>query len=302
MRLKVFITGSTGFVGSNLARFFRGRGDDVSLLVRKSSDLQQVNDIKDSCKLYEYDGSYKSLEVALSTAAPDVVIHCASLFLSSHNKNDVSNLIDSNVKFPSMLLEAMSQVGITQFINTGTSWQHYKNEDYSPVNLYAATKQSFEQVLKYYLEIKKIKAITLKLFDTYGPSDNRGRLVSLLINKFKSGGRIDLSPGEQELSLVHIDDVVGSYEKSIFELTKMELGIHKQYGVGSKETYSLKGLVNKVAEVIDVDARVTVSWGGRAYREREVMAVWDKFICVPNWKENRNVVEYIVDEVVKSRD
>ena len=67
----------------------------------------------------------------------------------------------------------MKEVGVKILVNTGTSWQHYENKDYSPVNLYAATKQSFEAILQYYVEVASLKAITLKLFETYGLDDPR---------------------------------------------------------------------------------------------------------------------------------
>ena len=171
--MKVLITGATGYIGSQLAKRLHAKGHEVSLIVRPNSDLAVLDTVLPSASLHYYDGSYQSLFAALSTSQPDVVFHIASLFLAQHKPEDVARLVESNLNFPTQLLEAMSQLGMTQFINTGTSWQHYQNEGYNPVNLYAASKQAFEAMLAYYVEAKNFKSITLKLFDTYGPGDNR---------------------------------------------------------------------------------------------------------------------------------
>ena len=293
--MKILLTGGTGFVGSNLAKSLTDDGHDVILLVRRSSDLKVVSDYLDRITTKIYDGSYSSIERALDGDV-ELVIHCASLFLSDHNEDDVEGLVDSNIKFPSMLLEAMAKKGVTNFINTGTSWQHYNNENYNPVNLYAATKQAFDDIVRYYLEVKRIKCVTLKLFDTYGPNDHRGKLVSFLLGKLKSGGELDLSPGEQEISLVHISDLVFSYELAIQEVKKLNLGEIKSYGVRSCKTHKLRSLIEEVL-IRSNNKSLTVNFGGRKYRKREVMKLWKSYDALPGWSEDNDVITYITSEL-----
>ena len=69
--------------------------------------------------------------------------------------------MSSNITFGTQLVEAMVANGCYQFVNTGTSWQHYENDEYNPVNLYAATKQAFEDILRYYVETSALRVITL---------------------------------------------------------------------------------------------------------------------------------------------
>ena len=42
---KVFITGATGFIGSNLARRYLERGAEVYINIRKTSDTWRIRDI-----------------------------------------------------------------------------------------------------------------------------------------------------------------------------------------------------------------------------------------------------------------
>ena len=41
----ILITGSTGFVGANLTRFFVSRGLKVNIIIRKSSNIWRIKDI-----------------------------------------------------------------------------------------------------------------------------------------------------------------------------------------------------------------------------------------------------------------
>ena len=277
---KILVTGATGFVGSRLAASLLKSGFEVALIVRENSSYEEIQNIFDKCKLYIFNGDIESLEFALKNNKPDVVIHCASLFLSSHTEHDVAKLIDSNIKFPSMLLEAMDKEGIKLFINTGTSWQHYNNDIYNPVNLYAATKQAFEDIIKFYVEAKALKTITLKLFDTYGIGDPRKKLLSLLDDYAQTQKELILSPGEQEINVVHVDDVANAYEKAIERLLTMNDG-HEIYGVASKHTYTLKSLVKEYEK--EKGIKLNVKWGGRPYRDREVMNCWNEFKTIENW-------------------
>ena len=89
--------------------------------------------------------------------------------------------------FGAHILEAMALTSVSYFINTGTYWQHYGGSStYSPSCFYAATKQSFQDILKYYTDSKLIKSITLKLFDTYGPNDSRAKIFTILSELFPS--------------------------------------------------------------------------------------------------------------------
>jgi nucleoside-diphosphate-sugar epimerase len=231
-------------------------------------------------QVHVYDGGYASLVRALEAAQPEVVVHVASLFLAQHKTEDVSRLIEANLNFPTQLLQAMSEQGIKRFINTGTSWQHYQNEAYNPVNLYAATKQAFEALLHYYVEAQGLKAITLKLFDTYGPGDTRPKLFSLLRKAARTGETLRMSPGEQLLDLVYIDDVLDAYLLAmarIPDVTKAEC-----YAVSNPVRLSLRELVRIYGET--VGCPVNVEWGGLSYRPREVLELWSGHEVVPGWQ------------------
>lgn len=282
------ITGATGFVGSHLARRLVQEGWRVHMVSRVDSRLPEAEEFAYVTN-HIYDSSTNSIVNCVVQAKPDVVFHLASLFLSQHAVKDIEPLIQSNVLFGSQLLEAMKVNGITSLINTGTSWQHYKNDDYNPVCLYAATKQAFEAILEYYIQACGIKAITLKLFDTYGPDDPRPKLFSLLSAAATSGETLNMSGGEQLIDLVHIDDVTEAYLIAAQRLIECKVKQHELYSVSSGNPMPLRDLVKLYSEVIG--SAINVNWGARQYRFREVMKTWTGGSSLEGWQPKYSLAD-----------
>jgi nucleoside-diphosphate-sugar epimerase len=282
------VTGATGFVGSHLARHLVREGWQVHILSRAGSRLPDAEEFAHVTN-HIHDGSTEGMVRCVAQAKPDVVFHLASLFLSQHATKDVDALIQSNVLFGNQLLEAMKVNEVKYIINTGTSWQHYNNEDYNPVCLYAATKQAFEALLEYYIQACGINAITLKLFDTYGSNDPRPKLFHLLNKAATTGEPLDMSAGEQLIDLVHIDDVVEAYLIAAQRLLEENVTMHETYAVSSGQPLPLKKLVQLYADV--TKQTVNVNWGARPYRYREVMMPWSRGAELPNWQATTSLAD-----------
>jgi nucleoside-diphosphate-sugar epimerase len=285
--VNIILTGATGFIGSKLAEKLVLDGYSVSIIARLSSQFDALENVLNKVKIYVYDGTYLSLLNALSAAQPAAVIHVASLFLSNHRPSDVVRLVESNISFPSQLVEAMDQIGCRYLVNTGTSWQHYLNEDSNPVNLYAATKIGFESVLLYYTKARKFNVINLKLFDTYGPGDTRPKLFKVLREAARSGNALKMSPGEQLLDLVYIDDVVNAYQVALKRL--FGNSGESSYAVSNPKRLKLREVVDIYSNIVGL--KINVDWGGFDYRFREVLIPWNKYKMMPDWRARINFDE-----------
>src|SRR5260370_942833 len=132
--------------------------------------------------------------------------------------------------------------GVAHFVNTGTSWQHYEGAAYNPVCLYAATKQAFDDILRYYRERFGLRVVTLELSDTYGPGDPRKKLVPLLVERVKDRQKLSMSAGEQRISLVFISDVVEAFVRALEIVGDLPPGGEARFGVAAAEQPSLRGL------------------------------------------------------------
>lgn len=285
------VTGAIGFVGSYLARRLVKDGWDVHVMVRPHSKIDIIKDVADKITIHKHDGTTEAMIDIMSKAHPEIVFHLASLFLVQHQSKDIEPLIRSNILYGSQLVEAMVANGVYKLVNTGTSWQHYNNEDYNPVNLYAATKQAFEAILRFYIETTPLRIITLKLFDTYGPNDPRPKLFNLLKKVAKEQKPLAMSPGEQLIDIVYIDDVVEAFVVAAERLLNHKAERYEDYAVSSGNLIRLRELVETYEKVIG--KKLPIEWGERYYREREVMVPWKMGKLLIGWKPEVVIVEGI---------
>ncbi len=276
------MTGMTGFVGSRLARHLIAEGWVLHGIVRGGSSLAAVEAILPHLTQHTHDGSMAGMEAIMQRVKPTVVFHLASLFLAQHQAADVTPLINSNLLFASQLADAMARQGVRYLVNTGTFWQHYENRSCEPVNLYAATKQAFEAILAYYVATDALRVITLKLSDTYGPQDPRKKLLHLLMHLASEGAPLAMSPGEQEIDMVHIDDVVRAFGIAADRLLSGVGQGHECFALSSGAPLSLKALVHLFEQA--AGRRLPIQWGERPYRPREVMQTWRMGQPLPGWQ------------------
>ena len=267
MRKRALITGATGFVGTNLIKELSKQHWQVEAIVRKNSIIEES--IKKMVTPHVYNGGVNELISIFKKSKPDVVFHLASLFIAEHESNQIDALINSNILFSAQLLEAMKSSKCRCFINTGTAWQNFRKKEFDPVNLYASTKQALEAILAYYHDAHGFSCITLKLFDNYGPNDGRNKIISVLIKTSQNDETIKLSPGNQEIDISFIDDIVASFiEAANFLITNQDSIINSSYFI-SGERFTLKSLIKKIESSLKI--KIKAKFGVKPYRKREVM-------------------------------
>ncbi|MEM4620942.1 MAG: NAD(P)-dependent oxidoreductase [Desulfurococcaceae archaeon] len=279
---RVLVTGATGFVGFNLVRYLINQQVKVFALVRPTSKVDEL--VKNGVEIIKFNENIDILIDSLKSIKPDVVFHIASLFITEHHPHQVSDLINSNILFPTILVEALVNAEIQNFVNIGTIWQHYRHDsrEYLPVNLYSATKQAFMDILKYYSDAYKLKVITLKLSDTYGPNDNRKKLLNLLKDSHLYGNELALSPGEQMIDLVYISDVVRAIYLAGKRLLELEDIVYEEYSVDTKKPIKVRDLVKLYEEI--AGTKLNVKIGAKPYRKREVFIPWNMGKWLPGWE------------------
>lgn len=285
----VIVTGGTGFIGSNLIRTLVKCNYDVHLICRESSKLGHVKDCLANIHILRYNNHLNTLINYFNNIKPDCVFHLASLVITEHTPKDINNLINSNLLFSTHVLEAMLQSGTKKIINTGTSWQHFQNEKYNPVCLYAATKEAFEKLLEYYIKAENFKAITLKLFDTYGENDHRGKLISLLNKSSKENSVLEMSSSDQVIDLVHVDDVILAYIKAYDYLNHKKDYSHEKFAVSSRRVITLKELIRIFEKV--TKNKLNIHWDTKPPRKRSVFRSWTDYKLVPNWRSTISLEE-----------
>lgn len=278
--MKLLITGATGFIGSCLSKQLLAKNHSLCLVVRKTSSKQSLDP---RAKVFVFDGNLDKLIAFMGKEKFDGVIHLASLYLPSHETKDVAGLINSNLLFSTQMLEAAAKSHTPWFINTGSFAQHFRSKKYSPVNLYAATKQAFEDIAQYYLQTSEINFVTIKLFDTFGPNDTRPKIFAYWSKIAQSGEALAMSPGAQIIDVSYVDDVAQGF----IQMAKLLLSKNAKKYRGQSFTLSSGNRMSlkKLAQVFEQASgeKLNIKWGQRPYKKREVMVPFQGR-NVPGWK------------------
>lgn len=284
-KAKALITGITGFLGYNLTKYLLNYGWDVAGVFRNNgSDEKIKSEFGSRVKLWKIDEQYNMDEI-FNAEPYDVVFHLAAVSIVDHKITDIDKMISSNILFGTKMLDYMTKYNCKKLVNIGSSWQNViaNSNEYHPMDLYAATKEAYIDIIKFYTEKMGMNCITLKLFDTYGPNDTRRKILNLLKKQVCSDENVlNVSAGEQEMDFVYIDDVCACIELAARYLLENKMQYCGTYMVSGANKIPLRK-VGKMIETI-TGRKLNVNWGGRPYRKGEVMKTWMAGKTLPGWK------------------
>ena len=106
--------------------------------------------------------------------------------------------------------------------------------------------------------------MTLRLTDTYGPDDERAKLLPFLLQAARSGTELSMSPGEQRVTFVHVDDVVDA-----ILLALVTPGLTGEvWNVGSGEVVTVRDCLERIEALTGKQGLVL--YGARPYIAREI--------------------------------
>lgn len=257
------VTGATGFAGRHLVRRLAAEGWKVHAVSRAGSRRRAT--LPPSLVLHEAVDVVNDVSSVITAVRPEVVFHLAALS-AHHVAGQLRPLIEANVTFTAMVAEASAAIG-SRLIHVSSSAKHYGGAPYSPVSFYGATKQAQCDLVQYFVEAEGLDAREVCLFDTYGPDDDRGRLVDLLLDAAASGAPLALSSGRQLIDLTHVDDVVAA----LLMLAQHEEPVRRLV-VRSGSPMTVRALADLVGKV--TGRPLNAQWGARPERPREMITDW----------------------------
>ena len=179
------------------------------------------------------------------------------------------------------LLEAMSARRVPYLVSASTVMAHYGGEEYRPLNLYAATKQAFSDLLAYYVDTGLLRAVTLVLSDTYGPGDHRPKVLNLIRDAAQKGAPMALSRGDQDYDVVHIDDVTAAFQTAGLQLLE---GLLRggTFQVVPEAPLTLRATVGKLLHLHNSSWQG--GWGQRPKADREILRAIRVYPSLPGWR------------------
>lgn len=277
--MKVFITGGTGFVGSNLIPKLIERGDDVYALTRYVSnrtpkypkEVQVVyGDLRDGLLLKRY----------MREISPEIVLHLGALSPVQQSFGHAQEVMEINALGTMNLADAnLDNPNLKKFIFAGTS-EMYGNRltpealhtgftlseetPLLPNQPYAISKVTASNYLNYLADAIDFPICVARPFNTYGRTENFNfvteRIIKQMLNNPKE---ITLGNPNPIRDLLYIDDHVNGYLK-IMEAILTPRAVNFCTGIG----ISIGSLAEHIAK--ELDWKGEIFWGRTMKRPTEI--------------------------------
>ena len=202
---KILLTGSSGFIGSNILNSF-SKDFKFYILVRKKP-LRRYSKNK-NIKVIRFK-NYNSLNSKLKKIKVNTVIHCATHYIKDHKFQDIEKLCYSNLVFGNVILENLTKLKASKFINFSTVWEDANAKKDNIENLYSAYKKSFSTILSFYKKIlKKVNFYELMVFDTFGNYDQRKKIINALKINYLKNKSTNIISKNLHMNLLNISDII----------------------------------------------------------------------------------------------
>lgn len=229
MKKTIFITGSSGFIGSNLAKRIPTTEPDTKVI-----GLDNMNDYYDvrikEARLTELQKfeNYTFIKENLADKAlinsifeqchPDIVVNLGAQAGVRYSITNPDAYIESNMIGFYNILEACRHYPVEHLVYASSSSVYGSNKKvpYStddkvdnPVSLYAATKKSNELMAHAYSKLYNIPSTGLRFFTVYGPAGRPDMAYFGFTNKLVNGETIKIfNYGNCKRDFTYVDDIV----------------------------------------------------------------------------------------------
>lgn len=224
-----FVTGVSGFIGSNLAK--RILTDEKDVMVIGLDNMNNYYDVKIKewrlAKLNKYDNfkfikgdlaDKETVENIFKEYHPNIVVNLAAQAGVRYSITNPDAYIQSNLIGFYNILECCRNYPVEHLVYASSSSVYGSNKKvpYStddkvdnPVSLYAATKKSNELMAHSYSKLYNIQSTGLRFFTVYGPAGRPDMAYFGFTNKLINGETIKIfNYGNCKRDFTYIDDIV----------------------------------------------------------------------------------------------
>ena len=248
--MKVFVTGGTGFIGGEIVRQLRARGDEVVCLARSPEKGAKVAAL--GCELVAGDlGDETALRAGMEGC--DAVIHAAAMYEVGIPKKQRPAMWEANVAGTELAMKVALEAKVPRIVYVSTVGifgntekkvvdESYRNPEQSFTSYYEETKLEAHKIVERMIADQGLPAIIVQPGGVYGPGDT-SQVADLLQEFF--AGKLPLLPfPELGICMTHVEDISGGV---LLALDKGGLG----------ETYVISGPVTTMRGAIEMVAQVS---------------------------------------------
>jgi nucleoside-diphosphate-sugar epimerase len=306
----VLVTGATGFIGRALVARLVSEGVEVECLTRSSSARRAaLESLAPSRVLALESFDAEGLAKAVGRRSFDAVFHLASYGVDPSDR-DLRLMLQGNVDLTANLVHALAAEPPTRFVFTGSCSEYapaaegtYMSEDFPtrPDSVYGAAKLAASAVGSALGRKLGVPFVALRLFGTYGPGEPPHRLIPYVAHHLLAGTRPDLTAGEQERDLTHVDDVV---EGLLLAASAPTVRPYDVYNLCSGTPHRIRDLAEAVADALGKPP-TELDLGARPYRSDEAMWIVgdpQKFREAAGYKPKREFDQGVRDSVDKIKN
>jgi dihydroflavonol-4-reductase len=245
--VKVFVTGGTGFIGGEVVRQLRARGEEVACLVRTPEKGKAV--VALGCELVSGDlGDTEALRAGMEGC--DAIVHAAAMYEVGIPVKQHPQMWEANVAGTERVMKAALEAKVSRivYVSTvgifGNTHKQVVDESYEHpgkefTSYYEQTKLEAHKIVDRMIAEQGLPAIIVQPGGVYGPGDT-SQVADLLEQFF--AGKLPLMPfPDLGICLTHVEDIAGGI---LLALDKGKLG----------ETYVISGPATTMREAIETVA------------------------------------------------
>lgn len=229
MNRTIFVTGASGFIGSNLCKRILKEDSECKVIgLDNMNDYYDVrikearlNELKEFSNYTFIKGNLADKELIDSIFdqyRPSIVVNLGAQAGVRYSITNPDAYIESNMLGFYNILEACRNYPVEHLVYASSSSVYGSNKKvpYStddkvdnPVSLYAATKKSNELMAHAYSKLYNIPSTGLRFFTVYGPAGRPDMAYFGFTNKLVDGDKIKIfNYGNCKRDFTYVDDIV----------------------------------------------------------------------------------------------
>lgn len=222
--MKVIVTGSAGFIGSNLCRELLKEGHSVVGVDNYSTNYSRNQKQENTRELMEF-SEFTFRELDLLTCDIEILIADSDVIFHQAGKPSVQNswgasfheYTENNINTTQRLLEAMKLIKVPKLVYASSSSVYganvgleSKEVDYPhPISPYGVSKLAAENLVRLYGSEFGIETVALRYFTVFGPGQRPDMAFHKIIDSALKGESFPLhGDGTQIRDFTYIADVV----------------------------------------------------------------------------------------------
>ena len=266
MKKIILITGSSGFIGSELVKKLLRKKVYLILLINKEKLKIKSKKIKFiRCSLL----NYEKLKKILYTNNITDIIHCAWVGVSSKKRNCLQQNL--NLRITSNILGAIKYKKINSFISLGSQAEYgskfykiYEDSKERPKTQYGKIKIKILKKIQVFCKKKNIRFVWLRIFTGYGPNSDNNWIIPSTIIKIINNQKTKFTSGNQIYNFIYVSDIASAIIKSLYNKT-----VNGIFNLGSERSYKIKYVVKLIFKILKIKKKPV--FGELSYRNDQVM-------------------------------